>query len=39
MGITGGDERLDVKMQSGDHILVYGPAMKVTVVGEPPAAP
>ena len=39
MGIAGGDERLDVEVQSGDHVLVYGPDMKITVVREPPAAP
>jgi hypothetical protein len=31
MGVTGGNERLDVEMQSGDHVLVYGPEMEVSV--------
>lgn len=33
MRVSGGDERLDVEMQSGDHVLVYGPDMKVAVDG------
>src|SRR4051795_11320690 len=31
MGIAGGQERLDIEMQSGDHILIYGPDLQVTV--------
>jgi hypothetical protein len=37
MAVSGGDERLDIEMQSGDHLLVYGPEMTVSVVNEPEA--
>ena len=37
MGVTGGTERLDVEMQSGDHVLIYGPEMEVSVSSHGPA--
>lgn len=33
MEATGGNERLDVLMQSGDHLLFYGPEMTVRSAG------
>lgn len=33
MEVTGGDERLDILMQSGDHLLFQGP--KMTALAKP----
>jgi hypothetical protein len=37
MGVTGGNERLDIEMQSGDHVLIYGPEMEVSLSSHGPA--
>jgi hypothetical protein len=38
-GISGGDERLDVELQSGDHVVIYGEHMTTMVVVEDEAEP